>query len=65
MALQTGPLGFNKVKYGAELFVKDRWYVSQSSQPDFRNCGTELTFCFVFPRAGVAPVEGADQKETA
>ncbi|GAA5844176.1 hypothetical protein JCM3766R1_003281 [Sporobolomyces carnicolor] len=40
MALQTGPLGFNKVKYGAELFVKDRW-------------------------AGVAPVEGADQKETA
>ncbi|GAA6005817.1 hypothetical protein JCM11491_004021 [Sporobolomyces phaffii] len=40
MALQTGPLGFNKVKYGVELFTKDRW-------------------------AGVAPVEGADQKETA
>ncbi|GAA5871765.1 hypothetical protein JCM16303_000858 [Sporobolomyces ruberrimus] len=25
MAVQTGPLGFNKVKYGAELFTKDRW----------------------------------------
>ncbi|GAA5996136.1 hypothetical protein JCM5350_000500 [Sporobolomyces pararoseus] len=25
MALQTAPLGFKDVKYGAELFTKDRW----------------------------------------
>lgn len=66
MAVQTSPLGFNKVKFVTELFVRDRWSVMNSIAVRSLLSSSKLTFSLDFPclRAGVAPVEGADQKET-